>query len=369
MRRVLLAGLMILYCVGIFVALDLAYSNLLHDRLFPRQTARVENAWFHHGLAANFDGSELWGSVRYRLVTNSLGFKDGAVRDVPLTPATRRVLLIGDSFTEAIGMNFENSFVGLLYQAGQERPEKIEFLNAAAVSYSPTVYYRKTKYLLEQGLRFDEMVVFVDISDVYDEATAYFCFDDDPRYRAYCPQAEGAPAPRAASVLTRAFRQVLKTNFRITDVVQSKFKDKLDQLRGKDLAYWIPRRSASGWTILRYDLRDLFYPLDLDTAIARSVQNMQALADLLAARRIPLTIVVYPWPTQLMNDDRDSRQVSIWREFCVKNCKAFIDLFPVFFAEKDADKEWYARLFLSGDVHLSGEGNRLVFRELKKRLL
>jgi hypothetical protein len=96
---------------------------------------------------------------------------------------------------------------------------------------------------------------------------------------------------------------------------------------------------------------------------------MQALADLLASRHIPLTIVVYPWPMQLDLNDRESRQVAIWRDFCAKNCKEFINLFPAFFAEKDANKNWYERLFIHGDVHYSAEGNRLMFRELSARLV
>jgi hypothetical protein len=95
---------------------------------------------------------------------------------------------------------------------------------------------------------------------------------------------------------------------------------------------------------------------------------MQALADLLAAHRISLTIVVYPWPTQLSVDDRDSRQAAIWREFCVNNCKTFINLFPLFFSEKDRHQDWYRRFFIRGDVHYSAEGNKLIYRELVKRL-
>ena len=96
---------------------------------------------------------------------------------------------------------------------------------------------------------------------------------------------------------------------------------------------------------------------------------MQALADLLSARNIPLTIVVYPWAQQLAQGDRDSRQVALWREFCVSRCKAFIDLFPVFFATAAADRDWYDDLFILGDDHFSAAGNRFMFRELAKRLL
>jgi hypothetical protein len=97
-----------------------------------------------------------------------------------------RVLLMGDSFAEGLGVDFEDSFAGMLYSAGMSRPDKIEFLDAGVISYSPVLYYRKTKSLLERGFHFDEVVVFSDISDVRDEATGYFCQDEHPGYRKYC---------------------------------------------------------------------------------------------------------------------------------------------------------------------------------------
>jgi hypothetical protein len=95
---------------------------------------------------------------------------------------------------------------------------------------------------------------------------------------------------------------------------------------------------------------------------------MKKLSDLLAAKNIPLTIVVYPWAQQIAQGDRQSRQISIWRDFCAGRCKAFINLFPVFFAAADADKNWYERLYIPGDDHFSRNGNRLMFEELAKRL-
>ena len=114
---------------------------------------------------------------------------------MPLKSDSRRILLIGNSFAEGIGMNFEDTFAGQLYRAGQERSEKIEFLNAGVVSYSPSIYYKKIKHLIESGLQFDEVVLFSDTSDVTDEATSYFCIDDDPKYRAYCTRRR-APCSR-----------------------------------------------------------------------------------------------------------------------------------------------------------------------------
>ena len=96
---------------------------------------------------------------------------------------------------------------------------------------------------------------------------------------------------------------------------------------------------------------------------------MTKLSDLLAGRGIPLTIVVYPWAQQIAQDDRDSRQVALWHDFCPIRCKAFINLFPVFFAAADNDKDWYEHLYILGDDHFSAAGNRMMFEELAKRLL
>jgi hypothetical protein len=184
-RRALSVALMTIYIAAIYFALDYAYTRFLCEK---DRSGRIAHDDYHHGLMANFEGYETWGRQRSKLYTNSLGFKDGKIRDVPAMTDTRRILLIGDSFTEGVGLEFEQTFAGMLYAAGQKRPEKIEFLNAAVISYSPTIYYKKIKYLLDAGLKFDEVVVFSDLSDVQDEAIAYFCIDELAEFRRYCTE-------------------------------------------------------------------------------------------------------------------------------------------------------------------------------------
>jgi hypothetical protein len=152
---------MIPYCLGIWLMVDFSYAGLTRG-----EKPRIANPVFHHTFATNFAGYDEWGDRRHKLFTNNLGFKDAIVRDVPMMPATRRIMLIGDSFTEAVGMAFADSFAGMLHTAGQARAAKIEFLNTGVSGYSPTLYYKKVKYFVELGLRFDELVVLPDMSDV-----------------------------------------------------------------------------------------------------------------------------------------------------------------------------------------------------------
>jgi hypothetical protein len=367
-----------LYCLVLLLAFDFAWSSLT-SREETARGVRIAHPVYDHGFAANFDGFDFWGELRYRLVTNSLGFKDASVRSIPLKPASRRILLIGDSFAEGIGMSFEDSFAGLLQEAGQQRSEKVEFLNAGVASYSPVIYYKKIKYLLEQGLQFDEVVVFSDTSDVTDEANSYFCIDDDPKYYAHCTAAEGSA--QAAAVVSRqpagspeAAAAPRNSNFWIdrfvvTSRVRIAIKRSIQALLGNRRKALNTDHTRIGWTIPGLDVANDYKPLGIEGGIARSRQNMRALSDLLAAKNIPLTIVVYPWAQQLAQGDRNSPQVSLWRDFCEGRCKAFVNLFPVFFAAAEADKDWYQHLFIVGDDHFSAAGNRLMFRELARRLL
>ena len=175
--------------------------------------------------------------------------------------------------------------------------------------------------------------------------------------------------PGLANEFREPLRDFLNTHFVVTARSLALLNSWTDTLRGLHKDYAVHRSYRADWTISNNDLGHRLDPLGVEGGIARARDNMQALADMLAARHIPLTVVVYPWPPQLDLNDRNSRQSKIWRDFCKTNCRQFIDLFPPFFAFRDAHPDWYERLFVEGDVHYSAEGNRLVFDNVAGQLL
>jgi hypothetical protein len=118
-RRVVIGLGVTVYSIAIFLALDAGYSSLLHDEA---HSSRYPHPAYHHALLPNFDGYDNWGDFRYKVYTNSLGFRDAAMRVVSASPSGRRVLLLGDSFTEGIGVAFEDTFAGKLFSAGIRLP-------------------------------------------------------------------------------------------------------------------------------------------------------------------------------------------------------------------------------------------------------
>jgi hypothetical protein len=348
------------YCLAIYLVLDFVYSGTLHDE---GRSPRIPDPLYHHTLAPNFDGYDNWGDVRFRVYTNSRGFRDSRVRDIPDSSPVRRVLLIGDSFTEGLGVNFEDSYAGMLYSAGMERANKIEFLDAGVIAYSPVLYYQKVKFLIDSGLRFDEVIVFSDPSEVRDEAAEYFCSDDDPSYKKFCR--EGS----AFYYQSTDLGSDLARHFVMTDKIRTIIKFRIQMLTGKQKKLKTAAGSETGWLFPEWKDESEYAPLGIKGGVARALKNMQKLADLLKKNGIPMTIAVYPWPALLAAYDPDNRQVTMWREFCAQNCKSFINLFPPFRAEQETHADWYERLYIFGDIHFSAGGNRVMFRELAKLLL
>ena len=134
---------------------------------------RIKSYRYHHDFIKNVNSKDnaRWGERVYSVITNSLGFRDGINRQVPLQSEKKRLIFIGDSFTEGIGLNYEKTFMGLIDNALKK---KYSVLNAGVSSYSPIIYWKKVEDLINiTRLEFDELIVYLDISDIQDEALSY----------------------------------------------------------------------------------------------------------------------------------------------------------------------------------------------------
>ena len=116
-----------------------------------------------------------------------------------------------------------------------------------------------------------------------------------------------------------------------------------------------------------------YAPLGVEGGIAKEMRKMDLLWQELRQHGIPLTVVVYPYPSQLVHDSVNSRQVTLWRDWCAGRCKRFVTLYPEFFAIKDACPPtapgcWYLKYFIFGDMHYNATGNALVADVVVKSL-
>jgi hypothetical protein len=354
--------------IGLFLLVELGLhlkspnQNPLLGPPFVKSAFRVHVPVYSHSLAANFDGDDLWGGHRYHIRTNALGFKDAVNRDVPFESDRRRVLFIGDSFTEGVGLPYEQTFVGRFAAALPE----VDVLNAGVSSYAPSVYFTKIKSLLDAGVRFDEVIVYVDISDVQDEAI-YYRYGADGKLE-WSNFEKECPSPEATLVIEPSWWA--RPSYTLEYLEKDRFMRRaIKDVRGLSGAELVKPgmsygrdRDRGSWT---YDSRAKCYgAMGIEGGVAKAIENMDRLHALLSARGIPLSVGVYPWPQQLLYDQENSRQAQIWRDWCATKCRKFFDHFPVFHAYKDAHPNFLKDLFIWTDVHYSEFGNDLLARDL-----
>jgi len=100
-----------LYLVIDIVIFFFLPSEIKND-LFVNRAHRIKSYYYHHDLRSNASYKDSWGYNNYLVHTNNLGFKDKSIRDVNFKE--KNILFIGDSFTEGVGLKFDQTYVGII---------------------------------------------------------------------------------------------------------------------------------------------------------------------------------------------------------------------------------------------------------------
>jgi len=325
------------------------------------QAFRIKSYRYHHDLAKNVNKKNLgrWGGKFYTVSTNSLGFKDNTNREIPLKSDKKRLVFIGDSFTEGIGLSYEKTFVGLIDGALEEN---YSILNAGVVSYSPIIYWKKVEDLIiNTGLKFDELIVYLDISDINDEAKKYKLNDSwiDRAFKGTIADITQTTLQseliKENTILLAWLRSLREKERKRESARQSKtpdstttqvytYKDSID-------------RERSLWTVDEKVFNE-YGKRGLDI----SAKHMGKLLQLLNEHNIKLTVAVYPWPDQIYYDTLESKQVLFWKEWTNKNNVRFINHFTDLFSLKDkmTAQQIIEEYYISGDIHFNEKGNILI---------
>jgi len=355
--------LIFVWTVGLWLSVDYFYGEDIGESIGIvnlERKYRVKDDFFHHGLKPNYTGQAYWGSGKNQICTNQYGFKDTCVGP-KLSSKEIDLAFIGDSFTEAVGIDYEKSFVGLIHNdlAGKK------IANLAVASYSPSIYLAKMEKLIRDGFKFRDVVVFIDISDIQDEA-------------GYVTNEDGSVSDRDSgkdySKFSMWIRELGRENFKLTNAAYRILKEWRKRQK-KDVLPQIYERSytRSSWTYapdeVSYEYgKEVKGPND---AIQQAIDAMRRLASLLKKQGTRMMVAVYPWPGQLLHDTRDSMQVKIWASFAEEEGLVFYNFFDVFFdhKEKYGVEQTIDSFFIDGDVHFNELGNQVIANQFMNAYL
>lgn len=333
--------------VALLVTADLVAGALVPrpgvtaDRLarIRRDGARRYDARYHHGFAPRARFMERWGDGAYPVVTNQLGLRDADERDVPAHTPNRRILFLGDSFVEGIGVPYEETFVGIVdRRLGRER---YDVLNVGVSGASPKLYYYRLKFLFEEvGLEVDDLYVFIDTSDAHNEIELEGWEPGTPPYR---------EPPRPG----RTWETLRRWSY-------------LADLAWQGVVRWRERQRLAAARRLDDEMYDMF---DAEVqarwgrrALGHLEDYAARLLELCRARGVRVTLVVFPHPFHVEVATPAPKWTGFWRSVAERNGVALLDLFPAFLDPATGPAK--ERLFIPGDIHWNAAGHRFVAEQI-----
>jgi len=355
--KVLRDGLIII--VGVLVADFVMMQFIPLEWVDPVERAHVRDQLiydlsvpYHHALKPNVGPMQRpFGNLVYPFQTDRYGFRTGeCAGNDPVAQANSSVFVLGDSFAEGLGVPFEQTFAGLM--ACEWKKHGLTVWDLGVLSYSPSIYYyRILDSVKKLSLTPKTIFVFLDISDISDEALNYE--DKDGRIVA----ARGYSDPfdsRVGGLSARSISDYIRRHFMTAALAWTA----REWIRNQGGARVDAQRSL--WTTNPEHMNSYG-----KRGLEKAAQYLDRIAGLCENWRCDLYLTVYPWPYQIANDSKDSIQVTYWRDWAKRRGVRFIDGFAPFFNEPKADA---LAKYIPGDVHFNAAGHKLLFDTVSREV-
>jgi hypothetical protein len=353
----------VLITLLIFFSLDLIFGKFIYKKFIRKnfidtyQEIYLKNDYDH---TLKKDLNVIYGNIRYKLCTDQNGFRTFCYNKDNKNKSYD-IALIGDSFTEGVGLSYENSYAGII-------TKKIglnKVANLAVSSYSPSIYYLKLKDLISQNYKFKEVIIFVDHSDLVDETLCYKFTGDKIIRRKNYKSCINAGVINIDEKVKGFFYNYLRLTLEVyVSTKRILIKNGFLEKKPTSLQLNSPR---SSWTY-RYD-KKIYNNFEIKESKALLISRMNLVSDLLKKNNVQMSLAVYPWPDTIFYDKTENINYKMWKEFCHLRCKNFYNLNKIFFnkLKTSSKNKVITDYFIEGDFHFNKEGSKIVADEFLKQ--
>ena len=323
----------------------------LKETEFYEKRANIWHKKFHHTFKENIDMKSVGFGEINRFCTNEYGFKSKCNIE---KKNSFNFGFLGDSFTEGIGLNHKDTFVGIF-----ENISGLDVANMGVSSYSPKVHLAKINFFLSKNLKFEHVILFLDISDYYDEA--YYQFDGDKYSVMHNKRDQRRIWLRENFPFTNFYMYVLKKIGKKNEKKDNKTTETIFNESANRKTFWLNKNinetKINGKPVI--------------TIHEETKNYIDQIYKILEEKNIKFSLAIYPWPQNLINTQNNSFYRKEWKEFCQNKCEYFIDYFDDFIDEVNniGFEKVYEKYFFRNDVHFNKEGNLLIANKIIETLL
>jgi len=333
----------------------------IKNKIYDKKSHKIKSYYYHHDLRPNAYWKEKWGNQTYEIYTNNQGFKDKKIRKVKFEENNN--LFIGDSFTEGVGVNYENTFVGIIENKISSKKNDYEVLNAGVISYSPIVILSKLNHIInKRKLPINKVFVVLSNGDLHDDIFRYNSISDD-----YVVSHNDFYNNKILVNLNNfiksntIFYQLFKKIFPISNLITDIKKTNKTEYNKKKILNILNSKPDH-----QHVISNEAFLLWGEKALNKSTLYLQEIYNLLNKKNIDLTLILIQEAIFVLNDLDSTFYENHWNDFSKKNNIEFI--FVKNYHKNYKDKyNAYKDMFFLGDNHFNENGNRLIANEILEK--
>ena len=326
----------------------------LKETEFYDKRIRIWDETYHHSFKKNINMKSIGFDKINRFCTNNFGFKSNCNSK---KKSSFKYAFLGDSFTEGIGLNYENTFVGIF-----EKKIGSEVANMGVSSYSPKLHLAKINFFLNKGMTFDHVILFLDISDYYDEA--HYKLNDDKLLVIHNKKELRRIWSKKTFPFTNYYFYVLKK------IRKNSLPLKKNLINNSEVIFDESVKRKTSW--LDKDINNFKINNKSIYKIHNETKNyVEQIYKILKKKNIKFSLAIYPWPQNFINKKNNSFYRSEWKTFCQNRCTNFLDYFEDFNNNvvKNGYDAVYEKFYINNDVHFNKMGNILIADKIIKTFL
>ena len=345
----------------------LIFFILLTDFILSNTVLNYKNCFkyekFYYELKKNCVGKYRFKKTFpiVKTITDDMGLRIGK-DSLSKNKDKKNIFIFGDSFTYGVGIEYEKTFAGLL----EKKYSDYNVYNFGVGSYSPSVHLFKLKKILKKNIIPEKILLFLDLTDLIDEANRWE-YDYDLN--------EVRLTTSYIYDNSKKKEKFTKRNFKLVTNVSSYLNYQSRNLRELTNIKLKNKRKIKTSIQGSFTYKD---PITLDKrfwseeTFSKGKKNLEKrllqIAEISKENNIEFYLIIYPWAETLEFGQKKFSWSDFAKEICSnKNCN-LIDAIPNFRKYKDQNINWSTELYFLNDEHFNEKGANLLYKTVVKNL-